>query len=174
MVLPHLEYASAIWSPFLTGDKNRIEKVQKFALRMCTKCWEEHYDNLLSLTNMPSLLKRREVSRLCLLYKIIYGLCYFDTDCVFTPSNSRSYHSSHHLTLVHPFSHTSAYMHSLLKPREVPHLCLLYKIVHGLCYFDIDCVFTPSNSRSYHFIPSLIQVHIYILLFQMLLPCGIT
>ena len=39
LVLPHLEYASAIWSPFLIGDKNTIEKVNKFALRMCTKCW---------------------------------------------------------------------------------------------------------------------------------------
>ena len=49
LVLPHLEYASAIWSPFLLGDKTRIENVQKFALRMCTKCWEGHYDYLVWL-----------------------------------------------------------------------------------------------------------------------------
>ena len=55
LVLPHLEYASAIWSPFLLGDKTKIENVQKFALRMCTKCWGGHYDYLLSLANMPSL-----------------------------------------------------------------------------------------------------------------------
>ena len=41
----------------------------------------------------------------------IHGLCYFDINCVFTPS---TYHSSHHLTLVHPFSHTNAYMHSFV------------------------------------------------------------
>ena len=64
LVLPHLEYASAIWSPFLLGDKTRIENVQRFALRMCTKCWEGHYDYLLGLTNIPSLQRRREVSTL--------------------------------------------------------------------------------------------------------------
>ena len=55
LVVPHLEYASAIWSLFLLGDKTRIDNVQKFALRMCTKGWGGHYNYILSLANMPSL-----------------------------------------------------------------------------------------------------------------------
>ena len=51
---------------------------------------------------------------MCLLYKIIYGLCYFDVNCVLTPISPHSYHSSHHLTLLHPFSHTNSYMHSFV------------------------------------------------------------
>ena len=40
LVRPHLEYASAIWSPYLQKDKILLEKVQKLALRMVTKHWD--------------------------------------------------------------------------------------------------------------------------------------
>ena len=36
-VRPHLEYAAAVWDPHLQKDINKLEKVQTFALRMCTK-----------------------------------------------------------------------------------------------------------------------------------------
>ena len=49
LVLQHLEHASAMWSPFLLRDKKRVESVEKFALLMCTKCSEGHYDHLPSL-----------------------------------------------------------------------------------------------------------------------------
>ena len=35
-VRPHLEYA-AVWDPHLQKDISKLEKVQTFALRMCTK-----------------------------------------------------------------------------------------------------------------------------------------
>ena len=38
----------------------------------------------------------------------------FDINCIFTPSSSHSYHSSHHLTLVQLFSHKNTYMHSFV------------------------------------------------------------
>ena len=37
MVRPHLEYASPVWSPHLAKDKELIESVQKFALRIASK-----------------------------------------------------------------------------------------------------------------------------------------
>ena len=37
VIRPHLEYAAPVWSPDLTKDVNRLEHVQKFALRVCTR-----------------------------------------------------------------------------------------------------------------------------------------
>ena len=112
LVRPHLEYASAIWSPYLQKDKILLEKVQKFALRMVTKHWDFNYDALLDVVSIDSLESRREEACLCLLYKIINNICYFDSD-VFTFSNTRSYHS-HSLTLCIPFSRTNSYMYSFV------------------------------------------------------------
>ena len=130
LVLPHLEYASAIGSPSLLGDKTRIENVQKFALRMCTKCWGGRYDYLLICLHC----RGEERFHACaFFFMIIYGLCYFGVNCVFTPISIRSYHSSHHLTLLHPFSHTNSHMHSF-----VPATIGLWT------HLDEDTVLSPS------------------------------
>ena len=112
LVRPHLEYAAAIWSPSSQSDKLLLEKVQKFALRMVTKCWDLSYIDLLDKTGVLSLEKRREVARLCLLYKIVNSLCFFDLD-VFSYCTSRSYHS-HPFSLHHPFSRTNSMYHSFV------------------------------------------------------------
>ena len=83
LVRPHLEYAAAVWSPHLLSDKLRLEKVQKFALRMVTQGWDMNYTDLLDKTGVLSLQSRREVARLCLLYKIVNCLCYFDLNVFF-------------------------------------------------------------------------------------------
>ena len=71
---PHLEYALAIWSPYLQKDKIMLEQVQKFALRMVTKHLDFNYDALLDVVNINSLESRREEACLCLLYKIINNI----------------------------------------------------------------------------------------------------
>ena len=69
-----------------------LEQVQKFALRMVTKHLDFNYDALLDVVNIDSLESCREEVCLCLLYKFINNICYFDS-VVFTFSNTRSYHS---------------------------------------------------------------------------------
>ena len=54
-----------------------IENVQKFALRMCTKSWDSDYDNLLTVTNLPSLKDGRTQACLCHLFKIVHGITEF-------------------------------------------------------------------------------------------------
>ena len=81
LVLPHLEYASAIlWSPFLLGDKTRIENVQKLALRMCSKCWGGHYDHFLICLHCRG--EERFLGCAFFIRLLFYGLCYFDINCV--------------------------------------------------------------------------------------------
>ena len=56
------EYASSIWSPYLAKDIIAIERVQKFAFRVCLKDWSLEYDEALDLSNLPSLGMRRDHS----------------------------------------------------------------------------------------------------------------
>ena len=43
LVRPHLEYAAQVWNPYQKKDIQCLEKVQKFALRMCAKDYHASY-----------------------------------------------------------------------------------------------------------------------------------
>ena len=51
-VRPYLEYACVIWDPHLLKDNRTLEKVQKFALRVCSGDWNSGYDSLLDMSTM--------------------------------------------------------------------------------------------------------------------------
>ena len=53
LIRPHLEYACQVWHPHLLTDINKLETVQKFALRLCVKRWDLGYDDLLSMCDLP-------------------------------------------------------------------------------------------------------------------------
>ena len=72
-IRPHLEYAAPVWSSDLTKDINKLEHVQKFALRLCTKEWSMSYKDLLGKCHLPELSTRRDHLSLGLLHKIING-----------------------------------------------------------------------------------------------------
>ena len=76
-IRPHLEYATAVWDPFLKKDVELLEDVQRFGLRMCTKTWSSDYGELLVQSNLLTLQARRQQSKLCQLYKIINGTAFF-------------------------------------------------------------------------------------------------
>ena len=128
LVRPHLEYAAVIWSPHQQSDKLLLERVQKFALRMVTRDWHLSYPDLLNETGVMSLQSRREVARLCQLYKILNSLCYSDL-CVFSVYTGRSYHS-HPLSLKPLFCRTNSFSHSF-----VPSTIHLWNCLDvSLCY----------------------------------------
>ena len=66
LVRPLLEYACQVWNPYLLRDINKVENVQKFALRLCTKQWDLHYDSLLFVCELPLLATRRKYFNLCI------------------------------------------------------------------------------------------------------------
>ena len=133
LVRPHLDYASAIWPPHVKKDKIALENVQKFACRMATRSWDSSYQDLLDFVDLPSLECRRLETRLCLLYKIIYKLCYFD-DGIFTPSTSLTHHALHNIVLNRPFARTKSYFYSF-----VPHTISLWNNL------DSSFVCAPSS-----------------------------
>ena len=111
LIRPHLEYAAPIWDPHLIKDTTKLENVQKFALKMCLKKWDVGYQELLDLSQLPTLENRRLYLKLCTLYKIIHGYFYFPPN-VFIPQVSR--HSSS-LPLVHmPRARTNAFQSSFV------------------------------------------------------------
>ena len=76
-IRPHLEYCAIVWDPHLVKDVEALEKVQRFALRMCLKNWSLDHDQLYQLSNLPSLAFRRSNAKLCHLFRIVNDLCDF-------------------------------------------------------------------------------------------------
>ena len=111
LVRPHLEYAAPIWDPHLVKDIIKLENVQKFAMKMCSKQWDMGYQDLLELSQLPTLQNRRLYLKLCTLYKIIHGYFYFPPN-VFVPQVSR-YNSSLPL-LNQPLARTNAFQSSFV------------------------------------------------------------
>ena len=89
LVRPHLEYATPVWDPHLLKDINSVENVQKYGLKMCLKRWDLGYQELLHLTQIPTLESRRIYLKLCTPFKIIHGLFPFTPD-VFQPDDVSS------------------------------------------------------------------------------------
>ena len=111
LIRPHLEYAAPVWAPYLTKDIINLEKIQKFALKLCLNSWNaENYDLLLELADIPSLESRRKHLKLSTLHKIYYGQFYFPPGFL-APYHGRSNHaSSHSINL--PHAKTNAYYYS--------------------------------------------------------------
>ena len=81
-VRPHLEYASSVWNPFQKSEINNLEKVQRFAMRVCLKKWNLRSEELLTLTRLPSLQLRRLAAVLCHLFKILHNLTDFNSQTI--------------------------------------------------------------------------------------------
>ncbi len=73
LVRSKLEYAAPVWDPHQQTSIHKLEKVQKFALRVCTKLWTRDYDSLLDTMDLPSLSIRRLYLKLSYLYQVING-----------------------------------------------------------------------------------------------------
>ena len=106
LVRPHLEYCAPVWDPHLQRDIQMLERTQKFAYRMCTKTWNAGYEELryCTLHNMYnfSLSNRRLFLKLCTIFKVIHGMCYFPPHVIFTRSTRTNFSRSFMLTQPFP------------------------------------------------------------------------
>ena len=68
LVGPHLEYAAPIWDPHLIKDTN---KLKKFAIKMCLKQWDLGYQDLLDVSQFPTLKNRRLYLNMCQIADLI-------------------------------------------------------------------------------------------------------
>ena len=122
LIRPHLEYCSSVWDPSSSATVSQLEKIQFFALKLCSKNWSSDYSSLLHLFNCPSLSSRREKSKLISLFKILNGYMFFLPNSFhpLLPSSmlTRSFHPRN---LFVPRCRTSAFLSSF-----VPNSCSLW------------------------------------------------
>ena len=120
LIRPHLEYGSPVWNPYKAGDVRLIEGVQKFALRMCTKNWNESYETLLEMCQLQSHEDLRIFIDMSTAFKIVHNMMCFPPD-IFYPyhTNQRITRSTStlaqapHLHLQYIFTHTNQFYYSL-------------------------------------------------------------
>ena len=76
LVCPQLKYASAVWDPHTKDMTQKVETVQRRAARWTLSDYARttNVTSLQSQLNWQTLEERRSVARLCLFYKIVYGL----------------------------------------------------------------------------------------------------
>ena len=47
------EYTATVWTPHLSKDIDKLEAVQTFILKMCSKDWKANYPDLLDHHQLP-------------------------------------------------------------------------------------------------------------------------
>ena len=113
LVRPHLDYAAQVWDPYLQKDVQLLENTQKFALKLISHNWSTSYQDLLSLSDLPTLSTRRLHLKLSQVYKIVYNLCHFP-DHIFEERQAYSERLRRPRTLHQPFAHSNAYLNSFV------------------------------------------------------------
>ena len=89
LLLPSIEYCSAIWDPYYLTDIKKIEMIQHRVVRfVLNKPWHKLSQGRDSVTEMltnlgwPELEERRKFARLTLLFKIMRGLLEVPARCI--------------------------------------------------------------------------------------------
>ena len=114
MVRPIMEYASAVWDPFYVKDIQQLEKVQRRAARWVLNDYRYTSSVTLMLKQLswPTLMLRRRISRLSILYKAIQQQLSLTIPSYYLPSTIRSTRQYHPSQFVLPCSSTTLYQHS--------------------------------------------------------------
>ncbi len=126
LVRPSLEYAPTVWHPYIKGNIEKLEMVQRKAARFTLS----RYRNKSSLTDMlnklgwPSLEKRHEKQQLFILYKI--SLVAVNGDRYLTPAKRPTRHNNTQAYLI-PQSTTDYHKYSFF-PRTA---CQLNGLPHS-------------------------------------------
>ena len=129
LVRPHFEYAAPVWDPHRPFKGHRIcGECAKIWTKNVFKRWDLGYQELLHLTQIPTLENRKIYLKLCTLFKIIHGLFSFTPD-VFMPQPNR------HDYIVSPYCINP--MHTLT-PSFIPSTISIWK------HLPHDALIAPS------------------------------
>jgi hypothetical protein len=72
-VIPHLEFASPAWAPWTVADIEKLENVQKKAVRMVAGLASNTYEDRCREINIKTLAARRKMNDLVLVHGFING-----------------------------------------------------------------------------------------------------
>ena len=89
-MIPHLEYCSLVWSPYLNKDILRNEKLQRMVIKMIPSISALNYEDRMKRTGLITLEHRRLMADLLEVYKIMKGFVEVDPATHFSLSDRRS------------------------------------------------------------------------------------
>ena len=124
LLLPSIEYCSAIWDLYYHSDINKLEMIQHYAACfVLNKPWHRQQQNdsitvILANLKWPSFENSRKISHLILLFKIVRKLHIVPNHCLPTSAPLESAHANHMLKLAHIRSRIDIYRYSFL-PRMI-------------------------------------------------------
>ena len=72
LVRSNLEYCSVVWSPYTKRNTDKLERVQRRATKFILRS-DDPYDIRLKKLNLMSLEKRRSLTDVTFLYKVLNG-----------------------------------------------------------------------------------------------------
>ena len=125
LVLPSVDYCSAIWDPYTKKDVLKLEMLQHRAAHfVANKPWYKNKHNesitkILTDLHWPTLESRRKQARLILLFKIVNGLLTVPARCLPSLPSITYTRANHSLKYAHPQSNLDLYRYSFL-PRTIP------------------------------------------------------
>ena len=94
VVRPVMEYAAPVWDPYRQADIKALDEVQRRAARYVYNDYTTRtpgcVTDMVKDLEWESLQDRRQISRLCLLYKIQHGLVDIDKAAYLKPGDSRT------------------------------------------------------------------------------------
>ena len=106
-VRPHLEYAVTSWSPWLVGDREVLEKVQRRALGMVSNMRGRTYEDRLVEAGLTTLVDRRVRGDMIETYKIMSGKERLDPRSVLELVGDGAGARTRHAAGVHPLREQS-------------------------------------------------------------------
>ena len=130
LVCPQLEYCSFVWDPSSSASISKLEDVQFFALKLCSKNWSTNYSSLLQFFNCPLLSSHRTNSKLISLFKILHGHMFFPSNSfrplIVLPGSLALFTLVSFLSLIHTL------------PPISPHLCLPPTVCGTPCHLPLN------------------------------------
>ena len=115
----------------------QLKDVEKFALCMATKFWDSGYQDLLSLTDIIALEPRRAQASLCMLFKIVHGLCFFPANVIIPQG---------HITVSVQTGNYCSNNHLLVPMHIYTRLCHIL-FMHGTCFLRLLLIYLCSILR---------------------------
>ena len=142
LIRPHLEYACQVWNPYLKKETEQLEKVQRFALRMCMKQWDASYSDLFGVVCHFNISRPE---------KVLKSLCYVYHSTQPSPFSAKriclpALRSSQNCQFIQPFAKSNAFKYSF-----VPSTCSKWNDLPA------DVSLSPSLSSFKHSLLSYLQ-----------------
>ena len=133
LILSKLEYCGNVWDPYLLGQQQSLERIQKRAARIILSNWDVCYADALNELNWPSLHTRRLANRQILCYKILNGLIDIPASYYFQFRHCRDFRSTHEYQLQGKFARTNTCKYSYF-----------YRTVNDWNSIPLNVILSPS------------------------------